>query len=202
MTKDLDANGIIRIGANIKEGDIMIGKITPKGETDPTPEEKLLGAIFFDKVGDVKDASLKAPPSLEGTVIDKNCLPVPRKIRMPRPAKDRTRKLDKDHERVLAELKEILVAKLLVLLKDKKSAGIRTTLNEEVVPAKTKFTQKMLEGIHYNDINPYGWTGEAPVDDDVRMVLHNYGIKVNEELGRYKRENSISAWAMNCQTGY
>ncbi|HPE97194.1 MAG: DNA-directed RNA polymerase subunit beta [Chitinophagales bacterium] len=189
MTKDLDANGIIRIGANIKEGDIMIGKITPKGETDPTPEEKLLRAIFGDKAGDVKDASLKAPPSLEGTVIDKKLFARAKKDKN---AKTREKialeKLDKDHERVLAELKEILVAKLLVLLKDKKSAGIRTTLNEEVVPAKTKFTQKMLEGIHYNDINPYGWTGEAPVDDDVRMVLHNYGIKVNEELGRYKRE--------------
>jgi DNA-directed RNA polymerase subunit beta len=189
MTKDLDANGIIRIGASIKEGDILIGKITPKGETDPTPEEKLLRAIFGDKAGDVKDASMKAPPSLEGTVIDKKLFA---KAKKDKNAKTREKialeKLDKDHERVLAELKVVLIDKLNVLLKDKKSAGIRTNLNEEVIPAKTKFTQKLLEGINYYDIDPRGWTGEAEVDDDVRMLLHNYGIKVNEELGRYKRE--------------
>ena len=189
MTKDLDANGIIRIGATISEGDILIGKITPKGETDPTPEEKLLRAIFGDKAGDVKDASMKAPPSLEGTVIDKKLFA---KTKKDKNAKTREKialeKLEKEHEKVLAELKEILIQKLMTVLKDKKSAGVRTALNEEIIAPKTKFTQKMLEGIHFQDTNPRGWTGEQETDDMVRMMLHNYGIKCNEELGRYKRE--------------
>jgi len=189
MTKDLDANGIIRVGAKIKEGDILIGKITPKGETDPTPEEKLLRAIFGDKAGDVKDASMKAPPSLRGIVIDKKLFA---KTKKDKNAKTREKialeKLEKEHERVLAELKVLLIDKLMVLLKDKKSAGVTSSLNEEVIPARTKFSHKTLEGVNFNEIDPRGWTGDKEVDNQVRMMLHNFGIKSNEELGRYKRE--------------
>jgi len=188
-TKDLDANGIIRLGAHVKEGDILIGKITPKGETDPTPEEKLLRAIFGDKAGDVKDASLKVPPSIEGTVIDKKLFARAKKDKN---AKAREKialeKLEKDHARALDELRAILIDKLSVVLKDKKTNGIKSLYKEEMVPSKTKFTNKVLEGIQYANVDPYNWTGEPETDDQVRMMLHNYGIKVNEELGRYKRE--------------
>ena len=188
-TKDLDANGVIRLGAHVKEGDILIGKITPKGETDPTPEEKLLRAIFGDKAGDVKDASLKVPPSIEGTVIDKKLFARAKKDKN---AKAREKialeKLEKEHSKSLDELRNILIDKLSVILKDKKSAGVKSAYKEELVPSKTKFNQKVLEGILYENIDPYNWTGEAETDDMVRMTLHNFGIKVNEELGRYKRE--------------
>ncbi len=188
-TKDLDANGVIRLGAHVKEGDILIGKITPKGETDPTPEEKLLRAIFGDKAGDVKDASLKVPPSIEGTVIDKKLFARAKKDKN---AKAREKialeKLEKDHTRAMDELRTILIDKLTVILKDKKSAGVKTAYKEELVASKTKFNVKVLEGINFSNIDPYNWTGEPETDDMVRMTLHNYGIKVNEELGRYKRE--------------
>ncbi|MBK7569802.1 MAG: DNA-directed RNA polymerase subunit beta [Bacteroidetes bacterium] len=188
-TKDLDANGVIRLGAHVKEGDILIGKITPKGETDPTPEEKLLRAIFGDKAGDVKDASLKVPPSIEGTVIDKKLFARAKKDKN---AKAREKialeKLEKEHSRALDELRTILIDKLSTILKEKKSAGVKTAYREELIPAKTKFNVKILEGISYDSIDPYNWTGEAETDDMVRMTLHNFGIKVNEELGRYKRE--------------
>ncbi len=188
-TKDLDANGVIRLGAHVKEGDILIGKITPKGETDPTPEEKLLRAIFGDKAGDVKDASLKVPPSIEGTVIDKKLFARAKKDKN---AKAREKialeKLEKEHSRALDELRTILIDKLSTILKEKKSAGVKTAYREELIPAKTKFNVKILEGISYDSIDPYNWTGEPETDDMVRMTLHNFGIKVNEELGRYKRE--------------
>ena len=188
-TKDLDANGVIRLGAHVKEGDILIGKITPKGETDPTPEEKLLRAIFGDKAGDVKDASLKVPPSIEGTVIDKKLFARAKKDKN---AKAREKialeKLEKEHARALDELRTILIDKLSTILKEKKSAGVKTAYREELIPAKTKFNVKILEGISFDSIDPYNWTGEPETDDMVRMTLHNFGIKVNEELGRYKRE--------------
>lgn len=188
-TKDLDANGVIRLGAHVKEGDILIGKITPKGETDPTPEEKLLRAIFGDKAGDVKDASLKVPPSIEGTVIDKKLFARAKKDKN---AKAREKialeKLEKEHSKSLDELRNTLIDKLSIILKEKKTVGIKTAYKEEILPSKTKFNQKVLESINYENIDPYNWTGEPETDDMVRMSLHNYGIKVNEELGRYKRE--------------
>jgi DNA-directed RNA polymerase subunit beta len=188
-TKDLDANGVIRLGAHVKEGDILIGKITPKGETDPTPEEKLLRAIFGDKAGDVKDASLKVPPSIEGTVIDKKLFARAKKDKN---AKAREKialeKLEKEHSKSLDELRNTLIDKLSIILKEKKTVGIKTAYKEEILPSKTKFNQKVLESISYENIDPYNWTGEPETDDMVRMSLHNYGIKVNEELGRYKRE--------------
>jgi len=188
-TKDLDANGVIRLGAHVKEGDILIGKITPKGETDPTPEEKLLRAIFGDKAGDVKDASLKVPPSIEGTVIDKKLFARAKKDKN---AKAREKialeKLEKEHTRAIDELRTILIDKLTLILKEKKSAGVKTSYKEELVPSKTKFNVKILEGINFSNVDPYNWTGEPETDDMVRMTLHNFGIKLNEELGRYKRE--------------
>ena len=188
-TKDLDSNGIIRIGATVKEGDILIGKITPKGESDPTPEEKLLRAIFGDKAGDVKDASMKAQSGVEGTVIDKKLFA---KAKKDKNAKTREKialeKLEKEHARALDELRNLLIEKLSVILKEKKSAGVKTAYKEELVPAKVKFSAKALEGIDFLGVDPRAWTGEAETDDMVRMSLHNYTIKVNEELGRFKRE--------------
>ncbi len=188
-TKDLDSNGIIRIGATVREGDILIGKITPKGESDPTPEEKLLRAIFGDKAGDVKDASLKAQSGVEGTVIDKKLFA---KAKKDKNAKTREKialeKLEKEHTRALDDLRSLLIEKLSVILKEKKSAGVKTAYKEELIPAKVKFSAKALESIDFLAVDPRGWTGEAETDDMVRMALHNYTIKVNEELGRFKRE--------------
>lgn len=188
-TKDLDSNGIIRIGATVREGDILIGKITPKGESDPTPEEKLLRAIFGDKAGDVKDASLKAQSGVEGTVIDKKLFA---KAKKDKNAKTREKialeKLEKEHTRALDDLRSLLIEKLSVILKEKKSARVKTAYKEELIPAKVKFSAKALESIDFLAVDPRGWTGEAETDDMVRMALHNYTIKVNEELGRFKRE--------------
>ncbi len=188
-TRDLDVDGIIRVGATIKEGDILIGKITPKGESDPTPEEKLLRAIFGDKAGDVKDASLKAPPSLNGVVIGTRLFARKRKDK---DSKSREKmaldKLEKDHQKVLDDIRKVLVEKLMILLKDKKSAGVFNKFKEEVVPKGVKFTGKLLSEINYDNISPYNWTGTDRTNELVRTLLHNFDIKVNEELGRYKRE--------------
>jgi DNA-directed RNA polymerase subunit beta len=188
-TKDLDENGIIRIGAQIKEGDILIGKITPKGESDPTPEEKLLRAIFGDKAGDAKDASLKAPNGVEGVVINKKLF---QRAKKDKNAKVREKaaleKLDKIHEKNVADLMEVLLDKLQTLLKDKASAGVSNNFGEVLIGKGAKFTQKNLAQIDYMNVNPLGWTGDAKVDDQINILLHNYSIKYNEELGRYKRE--------------
>ncbi|MGN6402381.1 MAG: DNA-directed RNA polymerase subunit beta [Flavisolibacter sp.] len=188
-TKDLDENGIIRIGAQIKEGDILIGKITPKGESDPTPEEKLLRAIFGDKAGDAKDASLKAPNGVEGVVINKKLF---QRAKKDKNAKVREKaaieKLEKIHEKNMADLMEVLLDKLQTLLKEKASAGVSNNFGEVLIGKGAKFTQKNLAGIDYMNVNPLGWTGDAKVDDQINILLHNYSIKYNEELGRYKRE--------------
>jgi DNA-directed RNA polymerase subunit beta len=188
-TKDLDENGIIRIGAQIKEGDILIGKITPKGESDPTPEEKLLRAIFGDKAGDAKDASLKAPNGVEGVVINKKLF---QRAKKDKNAKVREKaaieKLEKIHEKNMADLMEVLLDKLQTLLREKASAGVSNNFGEVLIGKGAKFTQKNLAGIDYMNVNPLGWTGDAKVDDQINILLHNYSIKYNEELGRYKRE--------------
>jgi DNA-directed RNA polymerase subunit beta len=188
-TKDLDENGIIRIGAQIKEGDILIGKITPKGESDPTPEEKLLRAIFGDKAGDAKDASLKAPNGVEGVVINKKLF---QRAKKDKNAKVREKaaieKLEKIHEKNMADLMEVLLDKLQTLLKEKASAGVSNNFGEVLIGKGAKFTQKNLAGIDYMNVNPLGWTSDAKVDDQINILLHNYSIKYNEELGRYKRE--------------
>ena len=188
-TRDLDENGLIRIGAEIKEGDILIGKITPKGETDPSPEEKLLRAIFGDKAGDVKDASLKAGPSLRGVVIDKKLFS--------RSVKDRKSKaqdkpilesLDADYEKDFAGLKDKLVDKLLQILGETKSAGVHNNFKEEIIKKGTKFTQKNLFSIDYSIVNPTGWTAEAKTNSLIGRLIHNFNIKANDLLGTYKRK--------------
>jgi DNA-directed RNA polymerase subunit beta len=188
-TKDLDENGIIRIGAQIKEGDILIGKITPKGESDPTPEEKLLRAIFGDKAGDAKDASLKAPNGVEGVVIGKKLF---QRAKKDKNAKVREKaaleKLEKIHEKNEADLLEVLLEKLTTLLKDHVSTGVSNNFGEVQIGKGAKFTAKNLAGLDYQNINPLGWTGDKKTDDQINTLLHNYNIKYNEELGRYKRE--------------
>jgi len=188
-TKDLDEHGIIRIGATVKEGDILIGKITPKGESDPTPEEKLLRAIFGDKAGDAKDASLKAPNGTEGVVIDKKLF---QRAKKDKSGKVREKalldKVEKVHEQNDISLKELLVEKLQTLLKDHTTPGVVNNFGETLIPKGSKFNPKNLAPIDYQNVNPLGWTGDKKVDDLVNTLLHNYSIKYNEELGRYKRE--------------
>jgi DNA-directed RNA polymerase subunit beta len=188
-TKDLDQYGVIRIGAQVKEGDILIGKITPKGESDPTPEEKLLRAIFGDKAGDAKDASLKAPSGTEGVVIDKKLFQRAKKDKNGKvKEKASLEKIDKTHEKNEADQLELLISKLLVLLKDKNSASVSNNFGETLIGKNAKFTPKNLANIDYQNVNPLGWTSEAKTDDHINTLLHNYNIKYNEELGRYKRE--------------
>jgi DNA-directed RNA polymerase subunit beta len=188
-TKDLDQNGIIRIGAAIKEGDIIIGKITPKGESDPTPEEKLLRAIFGDKAGDAKDASLKAPSGTEGVVIDKKLFQRAKKDKNTKVReKALLEKIEKTHEKSEIDLLELLQNKLLNLLKDQSSQGVSNNFGEVLIGKGAKFNAKNLAGLDYQNINPLGWTGNVKTDDLINTLLHNYSIKFNEELGRYKRE--------------
>ena len=188
-TKDLDQNGIIRIGAHIKEGDIIIGKITPKGESDPTPEEKLLRAIFGDKAGDAKDASLKAPSGTEGVIINKKLF---QRAKKDKNSKVREKasldKIEKTHEKNENDILELLVNKLTTLLKDKASVGVSNNFGETLIGKGVKFNQKNLANIDYLNVNPLGWTGDAKADNLINILLHNYSIKFNEELGRYKRE--------------
>ena len=188
-TKDLDQYGIIRIGAQVKEGDILIGKITPKGESDPTPEEKLLRAIFGDKAGDAKDASLKAPSGTEGVVIGKKLFQRAKKDKNSK-TKEKTaiEKLESIHVQNGKNLLELLVGKLQILLKDKSSSGVSNNFGEVVIGKGAKFNAKALTSIDYQNINPLGWTGDAEIDNSINTLLHNYNIKYNEELGRYKRE--------------
>jgi DNA-directed RNA polymerase subunit beta len=188
-TKDLDQYGIIRIGAQVKEGDILIGKITPKGESDPTPEEKLLRAIFGDKAGDAKDASLKAPSGTEGVVIGKKLFQRAKKDKNSK-AKEKAalEKLESIHIQTEKDILDLLVNKLQTLLKDKTSAGVSNNFGEVIIGKGSKFNAKALAGIDYQNINPLGWTSDAKVDDAINTLLHNYNIRYNEELGRYKRE--------------
>ncbi|MCO6476202.1 MAG: DNA-directed RNA polymerase subunit beta [Phaeodactylibacter sp.] len=188
-TKDLDENGIIRVGAWVREGDILIGKITPKGESDPTPEEKLLRAIFGDKAGDVKDASLKAPPSTSGIVIDKQLFARAKKDKIQKAQeKELLTKLEDQHKIALNELKTILIDKLLVIVKDKVSQGVKSIYNEPLIPKGTKFSQGALREVDYTSVDYSNWTDEAKSNELIAKLLHNYSIKVNEEVGRYKRE--------------
>jgi len=188
-TKDLDANGIIRIGAEVQEGDILIGKITPKGETDPSPEEKLLRAIFGDKAGDVKDASLKVPPSVRGVVIEKRLFS--RILMKDKSAKTdekvQVEKLDKEYNAVVNDLKEKLIDKLFVLVSGKTSQGVVDIFKEVVVPKGAKFTQKMLADMNYETVNPNKWTTDKEKNDQIKQLLHNYTIKYNDVTGIYKR---------------
>ena len=188
-TKDLDENGIIRIGAMVKEGDILIGKITPKGESDPTPEEKLLRAIFGDKAGDAKDASLKAPSGTEGVVINKKLFQRTKKDKNSKVReKAALEKVEKIHEKNEQDIKDLLLEKLQVLLGNKTSAGVSNNFGEVLIGKGVKFNQKNISQIDFQNVNPLGWTGDEHVDELINQLLHNYTIKYNEELGRYKRE--------------
>src|SRR6187401_2366856 len=188
-TKDLDENGIIRLGAAIKEGDILIGKITPKGESDPTPEEKLLRAIFGDKAGDAKDASLNAPNGVEGVVIGKKLFQRAKKDKNSKiREKAALEKLERMHEKNETDLKELLLDKLQQLLRDKSSTGVTNNFGEVQIGKSAKFNQKNLATLDYANVNPLGWTGEKKTDEQINTLLHNYKLKTNEEIGRHKRE--------------
>ncbi|MBQ22551.1 MAG: DNA-directed RNA polymerase subunit beta [Flavobacteriales bacterium] len=189
-TKDLDENGMIRIGAEVNPGDILIGKITPKGESDPTPEEKLLRAIFGDKAGDVKDASLKAPPSLHGVVVDKKLFT--------RSLKDkRRRNQDKQELEILEEkfdikfdkLRVLLVDKLFVILNGKTCQGVQNDLGEEVLPKGKKYTLKMLSAVEdYTHLTKGTWSTSKDTNVMIDDLIHNYKIKENDLQGSLRRE--------------
>ncbi len=189
-TRELDENGIIRIGAEVKPGDILIGKITPKGESDPTPEEKLLRAIFGDKAGDVKDASLKASPSLNGVVISKKLFSRSVKDKKTRiKDKEILEKLDEEHNMKLEVLRQKFLEKLNILVAGKTSQGVRNDLNEDVIPKGTKFTQKILNSIEdYSRITGGTWTTDDDRNEMITSLIHNYKIKVTDQVGVYKRE--------------
>ncbi len=193
-TKDLDENGLIRIGAEVKEGDILIGKITPKGESDPTPEEKLLRAIFGDKAGDVKNASLKAPPSMKGVVINKALF-----SRAIKSAKNKSKEkeiiaaLDEEYQAKFKELKDKLVDKLTVLVSNRTSQGVTNVYGEVVVPTKTKFTQKILHSLDYININASKWTTDSNKNELIKTLLNNYNIKYKELLGVYNRKKFVAS---------
>ena len=189
-TKDLDENGMIRIGAEINAGDILIGKITPKGESDPTPEEKLLRAIFGDKAGDVKDASLKAPPSLNGVVIDKKLFARSVKDKRKRiQDKEDLKLLEDSYDIKFSELKDILVNKLYSVLNGKTSQGIFNDLGEEVFPKGKKFTQKMLNSADdFAHLVSTKWVTDKSTNAIVSQIIHNYKIKENDLQGSLRRE--------------
>jgi len=189
-TKDLDENGMIRIGAEVKPGDILIGKITPKGESDPTPEEKLLRAIFGDKAGDVKDASLKASPSLRGVVIDKKLFARAIKDKRKR-AKDKEdiAALEAEYDQKFDDLKAVLVDKLFQLVNGKTAQGVKNDLGEEVLPKGKKFTLKMLNAVEdYTHLNQGTWTTDDATNVLIADLLHNYRIKENDLQGNLRRE--------------
>jgi len=187
-TRNLDENGLIRIGANVNPGDILIGKITPKGESDPSPEEKLLRAIFGDKAGDVKDASLKAPPSLEGVMIDKKLFSrslKDRKVKVT--TKSILDKIEDEFKENEKELKDKLIDKLFILVNGKTSQGVKDYLNADVIAKGSKFTQKVLQEIDYLNVNPNKWTTDKKKNDLIKILLHNYVLKYKETEGIYKR---------------
>jgi len=187
-TKDLDENGIVRIGAEVKEGDILIGKITPKGESDPTPEEKLLRAIFGDKAGDVKDASLKVPPSMHGVVIDTKLFArVIRDRKARAKEKELLAKPEEEYRFECEELKDKLISRLLILLNGKVSNGVYTNHREELIPKKVKFSAKTLKTIDYTEVSPNKWTTDKETNALIKELLNNYNIKFREISGRFTR---------------
>ena len=187
--KHLDENGLIRVGADVKAGDILIGKITPKGETDPTPEEKLLRAIFGDKAGDVKDASLRVPPSVAGVVIDKMLFSKEKKdAKSKAKVKKLLANLEEKFNEELTELHNSMVSKLLTVLGDKKSKGVKTTFKEEVIPSGRKFTERSLTALNFLDVIPSGWTSDDEINEQVRALFLNYKRRYNEYEARFRRE--------------
>jgi DNA-directed RNA polymerase subunit beta len=188
-TRNLDENGLIRVGAEVKEGDILIGKITPKGETEPSPEEKLLRAIFGDKAGDVKDASLKAPPSTDGVVIEKKLFAKDKKDKNVKSTdKAKLTRLETEHEKDLMLLKEQLVQKLFKVVNGKTSQGVYNNYQEELIPKGTKFTIKNLTGIDYQNVNYHNWTTDEDKNVLIVRILNNYSQVYNEKVTNFKRE--------------
>ena len=193
-TKDLNEGGIIRVGAHVVPGDIMIGKITPKGESDPTPEEKLLRAIFGDKAGDVKDASLKASPSLKGVVIGTNLFSRVVKKGKNKAAQAQLPLLDKEYEDKQNDLLDILVSKLMTLTDGKTSTGVKDFIGSEIVPKDSRFSADTLRTINYDTINLSNWTGDAHTDKLISRTIQNYLRKSKEieaQLRRRKFDISI-----------
>ena len=187
-TKNLDENGLVRIGTKVKEGDILIGKITPKGETDPTPEEKLLRAIFGDKAGDVKDASLKVPPSVEGVVVDKKLFSRKLKDKKAREKeKEILIELDAEFNKTRSEIKSVLVEKLYTIVNGKTSQGVFNNFSEEIVKKGTKFTLKILNTVEFDNINTETWTTDSDKNRLIKKLVQNYHVKVREAIGKYKR---------------
>ncbi len=188
-TKDLDESGMIRIGAEIKEGDILIGKITPKGETDPSPEEKLLRAIFGDKAGDVKDASLKVKPSQKGVVIQKKLFSRAIKDRKSKAAdKSQLEALDAGHESIVGDLRKQLIEKLMKIVTGKTSQGVFNHYKEEQIKKGVKFTQKALQTLDFLTVRTTGWTKDEGLNKMVQRTIHNYILKYNDLLGEHKRK--------------
>ena len=188
-TKDLDEYGMIRVGAKVNHGDILIGKITPKGESDPTPEEKLLRAIFGEKAGDVKDASLKAKPADVGVVIGKSLFSKTIKDRRSKNKdKQDLEKLDLDFEKNAQSLKNLLSSKLYTIIGGKASKGIKNILGEEIIPKSEKFTKKLLLKIDYTLIDPYNWTASEDNNSLVNQTIENYLRKYNDIYGDYRRK--------------
>jgi DNA-directed RNA polymerase subunit beta len=189
-TKDLDEYGMIRVGAEVNPGDILIGKITPKGESDPTPEEKLLRAIFGDKAGDVKDASLKAPPSLRGIVIDKKLFTRSIKDKRKRNQdKVELEELEKKYEKKFTDLHAIMVDKLFAIVNGKTSQGVQNDLGEEVLPKGKKYTLKLLNKVDdFMHLTKGTWTTSSETNRLVADLIHNYKIKENDLQGSLRRE--------------
>jgi len=189
-TKDLDENGMIRIGAEVKPGDIMIGKITPKGESDPTPEEKLLRAIFGDKAGDVKDASLKADSSLRGVVIDKKLFSRNIKDKKKRAEeKLKLEEIENDYKEKFDDLRNTLIEKLNTLVNGKTSQGVMNDLEEEVIGKGAKFTLKLLQSVEdYVNISGSDWTVDNDKNELIKQLIHNYKIRYNDLAGIKNRE--------------
>ncbi len=187
-TRNLDENGLIRIGANVKPGDILIGKITPKGESDPSPEEKLLRAIFGDKAGDVKDASLKASPSLRGVVIDKKLFSRVTKDKKGKATKTLLDQIDEKLDRDIAALRAKLEDKLFTLVSGKTSQGVKDYYGTEIVPKGVKFTLKQLQEIDYMSVNPGKWTTDKDKNDLIFRVVNNYIMKCKEAEAVSRRE--------------
>jgi DNA-directed RNA polymerase subunit beta len=206
--KNLDENGIVRVGTEIREGDILIGKITPKGESDPTPEEKLLRAIFGDKAGDVKDASKKAPPSLKGVVIDTKLFSRPGKEERTK-SKDQLKVLDKRYSKDLMALRGVMMEKMVTLLEGKTSLGVKHKFGSEIMPKSVKFSRVNIENNLFPDKNPYrdesaysvpeevnllgdlmldNWTEDTHTNDLLKKLVKNYNVRRSELAGRYKRE--------------
>lgn len=193
-TKELDENGLIRVGALVKEGDILIGKITPKGETDPSPEEKLLRAIFGDKAGDVKNASLKAGPSMKGVVIGKRLFSRVVKDRKSKSKdKDVIAELEKECQTQVDELKSILVEKLFSLLDGRSSIGVYNNFKEVIIAKKVKFTKKVLMNIDYMSVNSYKWTSDPEINEMIVTMINNYNVKYKKILGVFSRKKNVAS---------